>query len=78
MRAAVYAATEPTLHERGLAALSIALLRDGGVCDAEILRDYTQDHPQADRAYERLYWEENRVRISAHRVKLQMRRLVNN
>jgi hypothetical protein len=62
--------------ERDLAELAVALLRDGDVTDEEIRTHYTRLCPQADRAYERLYWMEHGLCISAVRVKAHMRRLL--
>lgn len=62
--------------EHALAQLAIAQLRDGGMTDADILKDYTRDRPGPDRVYEREYHREHGVRIAAHRVKVEMRRLL--
>lgn len=65
-----------TQTEKDLAALSIALLRDGGMGDEEIRRDYTTDRPRADRVYEREYHREHGVVVSARRIKAAMRTLL--
>ena len=64
------------LHERGYAELAILLLRDNGVSDVEILRDYTLPQPRADRAWERQYRAETGLRIRARDVKQRMREML--
>lgn len=62
--------------EHQLATLAIALLRDGGMSDNDILDGYTTARPGPDRVYEREYLKEHGVKIAADRVKVQMRRLL--
>lgn len=62
--------------EHALAQLTVALLKDGGMTDADILKDYARERPAADRVYEREYFKEFGVRIAADRVKVEMRRLL--
>ena len=62
--------------ERDLAQLTIALLRDGGVPDDEILSDYTPAQPQSDHAYEQQFHRDHGIRIAAKSVKAWMRRLL--
>lgn len=77
MSAAVYAQVEPSAYERSLAQLTVALLRENGVSDYDIIADYTREAPQADRAYETQFYREYQVRICAMRVKLEVRRILN-
>lgn len=65
-----------TTTEHSLAELTIALLRDDGLTDTDILDNYTHPEPVADRAYELAYHRDHGVRIAARRIKAVMKRLL--
>jgi hypothetical protein len=74
--AAGYHEVKASKFEQDLAAWSVALLRDVGFSDEEIILGFTFPRPRIDKAYERQIWVEEKQRVSAARVKLEMRRLV--
>lgn len=70
--------SEPSAFEMTLALVSLTVLREAGLSDAEILLRHTTSMPQADRAYETQIWRDEQVKICAGRVKQHMRRLLMN
>lgn len=65
-----------TAHEQGYAELAVALLRESGHSDEEILRDFTQPVARVDAMMEQQYQVETGLLLSAANVKARMRRLV--
>jgi hypothetical protein len=62
-----------------MATIALAILRENGVPDDQILRDYAVPHPDADRQFEAMQVAEHgQVFAPAIAVKAELRRLLAN
>jgi hypothetical protein len=65
-----------TSTEESIASLAVALLRDGGMSDEDILKRFTKVSAQVDRTFEDDYYREHGVTVSAKAIKQAMRAIV--